>query len=98
MHPSGRAPSCCPATAVADASAARSDASGLCQRQWLRQRIGTADSQPGTDRCATPISGSLYTRNGHQRWRVLVVWRAAAAMDASAALAVERIDPIRVHL
>ena len=35
--------------------------------------------------------------NRHRRWRVLVVWRAAAAVDAAETLAVERIDPIRTR-
>src|SRR5271156_6141117 len=41
--PPWSASSCRPAAAVADTSAARSDASGLCQWPRLRQRIGTAD-------------------------------------------------------
>src|SRR5271169_394570 len=97
-HPPGSASSCRPTDEVAGAPTPRSDASGLCRWPRLRQRIGTADTQPGTDRCAPPISGSLHTTNLHRCWRVLVVWRAAAAMDASAALAMERIAPVRVHL
>ena len=48
----------------------------------LRQRIATADTEPGTDPCAPPYPALVHTRNDHRGRRVLIMRGAAARVDA----------------